>query len=148
MQRKHTKLLFGGILLIIVIVIIGVVLAKTYNAADNHGHDHTSAMAGMDMSHESASNQQSASQAVATNKVTIANYAFSPATITVKAGTTVTWTNQDSVHHSVTADNGKGPKSQLFGQGESYSYTFSKPGTYTYHCEPHPYMQGTVIVTK
>lgn len=96
------------------------------------------------------SNQQTAeSDAVATDKVSIQNFAFSPSVITVKAGTTVTWTNQDEVHHSVTVDSGSdGPNSQLFGKGESYSYTFTKAGTYKYHCMPHPYMHGTVIVTE
>ena len=96
----------------------------------------------MDMSSSLAS-------AVSTNAVSIKNYMFSPMTIRVKAGTTVTWTNDDGVHHNVVADqmSSSAPNGQLIGQDEKYSFTFTKPGTYTFHCAPHPYMHGTVIVT-
>lgn len=91
---------------------------------------------------------QAGSEATAASEVTISNFAFAPVNITVKAGTTVTWTNNDSVRHDVAMDGGgEGPKSQLLGKGESYSYTFEKAGTYNYLCTPHPYMKGTVTVT-
>lgn len=84
-----------------------------------------------------------------TDQVTIKAYAFGPSKITVKVGTKVTWTNQDSVKHTVTPDNDSPDftASELFGKGESYSFTFTKAGTYAYHCEPHPYMKATVEVT-
>ncbi len=87
--------------------------------------------------------------AVMSNTVAITNYKFAPDTITVKTGTTVTWTNNDEVHHSVTADtkSDAAPTSPLFAKGETYSFKFTKAGSYTYHCEPHPYMHGTVVVT-
>ena len=90
------------------------------------------------------------SAAVATNAVTIKGYMFSPAAIKVKVGTTVTWTNQDAVNHTITADNSSSdaPSSMDIAQGKSYSFTFNKAGTYTYHCFPHPYMHGTVEVTN
>jgi amicyanin len=84
----------------------------------------------------------------AANSVTIENYKFGPATMTVKVGTKVTWTNQDTVKHTVTVDSGDGPKSELFGKGQTFSYTFTKAGSYSYHCEPHPYMKATVTVTE
>lgn len=78
------------------------------------------------------------------NAITVSNFSFTPATLTVKAGTTVTWTNQDSVAHTATSDNG------AFGgalpPGGSYSFTFKTPGTYTYHCRIHPGMTATIIV--
>jgi amicyanin len=82
--------------------------------------------------------------------VTIQNYAYSPAKITVKKGTKITWTNQDEVRHDVMSDDNspqKGLESDLLGKGQSYSYTFNTAGTYTYHCSLHPYMKGTVEVT-
>jgi plastocyanin len=93
----------------------------------------------------------------ATAAVVIKNFAFTPQTITVKAGTTVTWTNQDSVQHTVTsADSIKvGAKvtsmfdSGLFNQGQTFSFTFTKAGTYFYVCTIHasqPAMHGEVIV--
>lgn len=82
-----------------------------------------------------------------TKQVTISNFAFAPASITVKKGTKVTWTNQDSTAHTVTGTNG-GPDSAPFGSGASYSYTFTTVGTFPYHCTIHSSMTGTVIVTE
>jgi len=82
-------------------------------------------------------------------KVAIADMAFSPATITVKKGTTVTWTNQDSVAHTVTENDGQdGPKSSNLANGQSYSFTYNTVGTFKYHCTIHPNMTGTVTVTE
>ncbi len=86
-------------------------------------------------------------EAPQTNAITIKDYAFSPATLTIKKGTTITWTNQDIAKHTVTGDSG-GPSSEFFGKGKSYSYTFTKAGSYPYHCEPHPYMTATIVVTE
>lgn len=78
-------------------------------------------------------------------KVTIANFAFSPATVNVKVGDTVTWTNDDSTAHQVYSDDGqiKGPE---MSQGATFSYTFKKAGTVAYHCNIHKQMTGTVVV--
>lgn len=82
--------------------------------------------------------------------IAISDFSYSPQTITVKKGTTVTWTNNDSVSHDVAPDESNSEafqKSELLAQGETYSFTFNTPGTYAYHCTPHPQMTGTVIVT-
>ncbi|MEY9927561.1 plastocyanin [Catenulispora sp. GP43] len=85
---------------------------------------------------------------VAGNAVQIMNFAFSPAALTVKAGTTVTWTNKDSDAHTVTSQGPGGPLgSAALATGQSYSYTFTKPGTYSYLCTIHPFMTATVTVT-
>ncbi len=82
--------------------------------------------------------------------VAIVDYAFRPNTVTVKAGTTVQWMNMDTVAHAVafgSHDNmGGGMGSDMLEHMGTYRYTFMEPGTYEYHCEPHPYMTGTVIV--
>jgi nitrite reductase (NO-forming) len=72
---------------------------------------------------------------------------YSPTTITVVIGVnnTVTWTNNDEATHTVTADDGSFDSGYL-NQGQTWSYTFTTPGTYTYHCSIHPWMKGTVIV--
>ena len=78
--------------------------------------------------------------------VTIANFAFDPAELSVAAGTTVTWTNDDTAPHTVTEDDGLFDSGRL-DQGASFSQTFDDPGTYAYHCDFHPSMKGTVVVT-
>lgn len=83
----------------------------------------------------------------ATDKVNIQNNTYSPGSITVKQGTTVTWTNNDTVPHTVTADGGTGPKSGQFQKGQTYSYKFDQVGSFAYHCEVHPQMKASVVVT-
>jgi plastocyanin len=77
--------------------------------------------------------------------VTIDNYAFSPASITVSVGTTVTWVNNDTTAHTVTADDGSFDSGNL-APGESFTYTFTSAGSFVYHCNYHPNMEGTVAV--
>ncbi len=79
------------------------------------------------------------------NSVTIANFAFSPATLTVKAGTTVTWTNKDSATHTVTSDTGAFDSGNV-ANNATYSYTFGSAGTFAYYCGIHPAMKATVVV--
>jgi plastocyanin len=79
--------------------------------------------------------------------VTIEDFAFGPATLTVPRGATVTWTNQDDDPHSVvSADDPKRFKSKALDTGDSVSFTFDDAGTFKYFCSIHPRMQGTVIV--
>jgi amicyanin len=79
-------------------------------------------------------------------QVTIQNFAFSPASVTIKVGDTVTWTNKDSAAHTVTYDNGTTFASSSLATGATFSFTFTKAGTYPYHCGVHPNMKGTVVV--
>lgn len=85
--------------------------------------------------------------ATGSQTVSIAGFAFSPAALSVTAGTTVTWTNQDSTTHTATADDGKAFDCKPIGAGASMSFTFATPGTYDYHCAIHPTMKGTITVT-
>ncbi len=87
------------------------------------------------------------SPATQVNNVSIEDFSFSPATITIKKGTTVTWTNKDSVGHTATPDTPVGEfGSELLAKDQTYSYTFDTAGTFAYHCRPHPNMKATVIV--
>jgi plastocyanin len=86
--------------------------------------------------------------AVATASVAIEDFAFTPTTITVKKGTKVTWTNNDSAPHDVTVTSGEGPKSDRMETGDTYSYTFDTAGTFNYFCSIHPGMTAKVIVTE
>jgi plastocyanin len=85
---------------------------------------------------------------VAGKPVTINDMSFAPQTLNVKVGEKITWTNADSVQHTVTVDEGTGPSSQPLAKGDSYDYTFLKAGTYTYHCSLHPTMKGTIVVSE
>jgi YVTN family beta-propeller protein len=78
---------------------------------------------------------------------TIAQFAFSPPTVTVASALSVTWTNTDSVQHTTTSDSPNWDSGPL-SQGATFTTTFTTPGTYSYHCYIHPFMQGTVIVTS
>jgi LPXTG-motif cell wall-anchored protein len=83
--------------------------------------------------------------AAASTTVTIENFAFSPKSITVDVGDTVTWRNNDDVAHSATAEDGSFDTG-TFGNGRSRSETFDTAGTFHYICTPHPFMKGTVEV--
>lgn len=89
-----------------------------------------------------------AADAVATaDAVTVENMAFAPDTLTVPAGTTVTWTFADgAIPHDVVFDDGSVASEQL--TDGTFSHTFEEPGTYTYHCSLHPNMTGTIEVTS
>lgn len=81
----------------------------------------------------------------ATHQVDIADFAFAPATLTIAAGDTVAWTNRDAIGHTATSTGGAFD-SGLLAQGESWSMTFTTPGTYDYLCTPHPTMTGRIVV--
>lgn len=79
--------------------------------------------------------------------IAIKDFSFSPETLTVRVGTTVTWQNSDSVAHSAVADDGTFD-TKLLAPGEKGSYTFTKAGTYTYKCGVHPSMTGEIVVEE
>jgi plastocyanin len=85
------------------------------------------------------------SQSNTTAEVKIDNFSFTPETITVNAGTTVTWVNGDDVPHTVASDD-KVFKSRALDTDEKFVYTFTKPGTYAYFCSLHPKMIAKIIV--
>jgi plastocyanin len=72
--------------------------------------------------------------------------AFNPAEITIKAGDTVTWTNEDSAGHDVTGDAFKSGAAGGIGNGDTFEHTFDEAGTFDYVCTVHPGMEGTVKV--
>ncbi len=85
--------------------------------------------------------------------VEIEDSSYTPATITVKKGATVTWINKDGMGHNVVSDSdapaGGPPKTaELFGRGETFSFTYNTVGEFPYHCTPHPFMQGVVKVEE
>ncbi len=80
------------------------------------------------------------------SRVTIQNFAFSPAELTVPVGTTVTWTNSDSTSHTVTSNDAVFESATL-ASGDTFDFTFTQAGEFPYHCSIHPSMTATIIVT-
>ena len=81
------------------------------------------------------------------NRVGMKDLQFQPKAITVKAGETITWVNEESVPHNVVnTEDGEQPKSELFNEGGTYEFTPKEPGTIRYVCTIHPGMEGTITV--
>lgn len=75
--------------------------------------------------------------------ISIEGFAFNPQSVTIKAGTTVTWTNNDAAGHDVKSDDFASP---IMAKGETFSFKYETAGTYEYICGVHPSMKGTIIV--
>ena|SRR5260221_966157 len=128
---------------IIVIIVVLVIIGGGYYAWHKHNEmQASSATQHMNMPSQA---QTGATKPTGKDAVTIQNFAFSPTSITIKAGQSITWTNEDSVGHSATADDNSWDTGVL-SQGQSKSITFAKAGMYTYHCSVHPNMKATVVV--
>jgi plastocyanin len=83
-----------------------------------------------------------------TRIVSIQNFSFKPANITIKRGTKVRWINKDSTAHTVTANKKNSFDSGRLGKGQRYTHTFKSAGKKPYHCEIHPDMKGTITVKR
>ena len=81
------------------------------------------------------------------NTVSIKNMTFSPSSLSVATGTTVTWVNNDAITHTVTANDGSFDSGNIV-PGSSFTHTFSAAGTVAYHCSIHPMMTGSVVVMQ
>ena len=141
---------FAPLIIAAVVIILGVggVVAYTMSQDDESSDMN---MSSTDSSSESADTEGvDTSNAEMANEVTIKGFEYGPEAVEVKVGTTVTWTNEDGVEHNVQTLDGAPEmfKGKLLKQGESYSYTFEKAGTYNYQCNPHPDMRGAVVVTE
>ncbi|MDX6640213.1 MAG: hypothetical protein QOF12_1224 [Solirubrobacteraceae bacterium] len=98
-------------------------------------------------SNQPAAQTQSGGSTGKATTVTIKGFAFTPATVHVTAGTKITFVNEDSVDHDVTAKSGASFKSPLFGKGGHYVVTADKAGTIDYVCTVHPFMKAQIVVT-
>lgn len=107
---------------------------------------------GMMGGHHGDQSQQNPSSAtpvpVTGDTVAIENFAFQPANLRIKAGTTVTWTNKDAAPHTVTFQDSSLTSSGVLRQGDTYRYTFTTAGTFAYYCDLHRYMTAQVTVTQ
>jgi plastocyanin len=149
----NNKILVGAV--VAIVAVGGITAAVVLNKKDTPKTASTTDTSQMDMNNDTATNQEDtkttptdANAPLATNEVAIENFTYGPLAITVKKGTAVTWTNKDSAAHTVTADKGQGPASGTLQQGDKYTFTYNTAGTFTYHCNFHGNMTGTVVVTE
>ena len=149
MKSKYKALIIIGATLLVAIGTT-ITYAALQNKTDSGITEDQEATHIHEDSNMDSSTNSSSDDVQQTNEVTIQDYAYGPATIEVAAGTKVTWTNNDSIEHTVTTEDGAPASfdSGEFGQGESFSFTFDEPGEYNYFCTPHPYMKGIVVVTE
>ena len=142
-------------IIVAVVALLGIGGVVALNNKDNDSQ-RPAATTGMgDTSHDdgdshSESEMEDMQAPAGENEVNIVDFNFSPETMTIKKGTTVTWTNQDDARHDITPDEESEffQASELLAKGETYSFTFNEVGTYAYHCSPHPYMTATIEVTE
>jgi plastocyanin len=83
-----------------------------------------------------------------TRTISIQDFSFKPANITIKRGTKVRWINKDSTAHTATANNGRSFDSGRLGPGQRYTHTFKSAGKKSYHCKIHPEMRASVVVKR
>lgn len=99
-----------------------------------------------------ATSQPTAAQTGTTVKVQIVEnngqYSFKPATLTIKKGTQVVWTNMSDAPHTVTSDSNAFNTTSSLSQNQTFKFTFVTAGTFAYHCNIHPYMKATITVTS
>jgi plastocyanin len=122
------------------------ILAAGGWAVYNHGEPDTGSPNGNNTANSSP--PPSDQPAAPAGAITITNMMFTPSQISVQKGSTVTWTNNDNVTHTVIddLDNVGGPASGNIEPGSTYSFTFNKTGSFQYHCKLHPSMRGTIVV--
>ena len=132
----------SGILAIIVLIILVAAAAFAIN------HKSTNKPSQTNSNTNSSSTSSSSGNQPLTGTINIKNMMFTPSQITVAKGGTVTWTNNDNTTHTVIDDlsNVGGPASGDIPPGGTYSFTFTKTGSFQYHCQIHPSMRGTIVV--
>jgi plastocyanin len=132
---------------VLITLLVVIVLAAVGWAAYGIKKPSSSPTGGTDTT-KSTQTDTGSSDSTAAGAVDIKNMMFTPSQISVKKGATVTWTNNDTVAHTVTDDltNVGGPASGSIAPGATYSFTFEKTGSFQYHCKFHTSMRGTIVV--
>jgi plastocyanin len=140
MSKRLIALLLGCLAL-------ALVAAGCGGGGDNNGGGGSSSNSSTTSSTTTSSSSAPAPAATGGGgSVTMKSIKFNPGTVKVKAGDTVTWTNEDSVGHDVTSKAFKSGSAGGIEPGQSFKHKFAKAGTFTYVCTVHPGMQGTVVV--
>ena len=132
----------------LIAVVIVIILAVGGWLAFGNKNSNNNPTSGTNNNSSQASNSTANSNQASEGKVSIQNMQFTPPQITVAKGGSVTWTNNDSITHTVVDDLSGvgGPSSGDITPGQSYTFTFNKTGSFQYHCSIHPSMRGTIVV--
>ncbi|VVB77776.1 Halocyanin [uncultured archaeon] len=152
MKRKNnTGMILGVIAAVIVVVILGYIwYSQTYStniSPKQNPIPQLNAPTNPQITPPApAAPSNSMEPAPETYNINIDNFAFSPKSLKIRPGDTVIWTNSDSASHTVTSDSGSELESPNLSNHATYEHTFSKVGTYDYHCTIHPSMKGAIIV--
>ena|SRR6266571_7415177 len=150
-MRNRTGLLIVGIVVLVLLATGGTVsaMALTHSGFIGNGYGMMNGEPGYQgmMGGHGQNPAKPGAPVTGVTHMNMQNFAYQYTNMQVRAGTTVTWTNQDNVPHSVTFKNGM-KDSRLLYQGQSFSYTFTTPGTYQYYCTVHPSMVATVTVVS
>ncbi len=126
-------ILIGIIAIALIFAVAGIfLLPKNYTNSGNPG---------------SSQSGKTQVQIIPGQNVAIKDYAFTPSQLIIKAGQSVTWTNNGQASHTITSNNGNELSSSVISPGQTYAHTFNTPGTYNYYCSIHPSMVGQIIVT-
>jgi len=139
-------------IIIAAVAVLGVVGVVMMGKSKTSQTNTTTTTTSTDQPASNTNSQASSSETSSQTAVEMKNTAYSPTKIKIKKGTTVTWTNKDSIEHDVAPDQPSAAfvgSNGLLSKGESYSFTFNTVGTFTYHCTPHAsFMKGTVEVVE
>ena len=146
----------SGVVAIAVVLAVVLVVGGYFLFSGNYGQtntqsnnlgvsDNTPATGGNSQDTETT-NLQGGSQSPQTYDIEISGFSFQPQELRIKQNDVVVWTNQDSAMHTVTSDLGNELNSNSLSTGQSYSHTFNEKGKFDYHCTPHPYMKGKIVV--
>ena len=164
MSKKTSVLLVAGLVLVATGVVFGIFKWQ----GSNSGNKEHASSAEHHSEHSGTEQSTNASEIDLTSQTTVSidikDYAYTKANIKIKRGTTVTWTNQDTVRHNAMKEHDDGDEAHdgptrdevqddvfagpLLAKGESYSFTFNEAGSNPYHCAPHPYMKGIITVVE
>jgi plastocyanin len=150
-QLRSSRSVLVGAIVVGVFVLFGVATLAQNNSGLPQGYSYSAppAVQAQQAAPSAPAQAQDAAPSAQTQggtAVTISNFAFQPASLQITAGSSVTWTNQDSTAHTVTSDSGAFDSGAL-APGASFTQMFMTPGTYTYHCQIHPFMTATIVVS-
>ncbi len=148
-MKAQANLLIISIVLVAIIVIGTIFFAAGINSEKNTGSSSEMIVEGENNAEDmivEETEDKAMPESPKTYTVDIEDFSYKTKTLSIKKGDTVVWTNKDSAGHTVTSDSGNELDSSPLNRGASYSHTFTETGTFDYHCKPHPYMKGTIIV--